>query len=246
MPDNQTLTLPLPTTGTVSASLDVSVKTDNSILPATCSAVANAVRSAGSLNSFLTTYKLNTGDAAQIPGNLTRFQEALAQASQTTAANLDANATPYQQINTYLDETLFTQMLYARFAAQCLEDVGKASHKELEDQKAATEESKQRLESITSPENHVSYYEGWFPLFRPMTETTLFILFGTALFLFMVSTYLFLRMGGMEFEVRGPTFMLPDWLGGEGGGFPTKLVGGAIVVGGVIGYAGYRLGWFEQ
>jgi hypothetical protein len=120
---------------------------------------------------------------------------------------------------------------------------------ELEAQKAKTEESRLRLESIKSPEEKVSYYEGWFPLFRPMTETMIFTLFGTGLLLLLVGLAVFLKMGGisLEFQVVGVGGA------GTGAGFdPTLffmnnkgiLIGGvALGIGAAIGFIG---GWFGK
>jgi hypothetical protein len=71
----------------------------------------------------------------------------------------------------------------------------------VETQKEATEESKSRLASIQNPERSVSYYEGWFPIFRPMQEGSLLALFGVAMAALVFSLGLFLKMSDIEFSV---------------------------------------------
>jgi hypothetical protein len=70
-----------------------------------------------------------------------------------------------------------------------------------EEGKQVLEASKERLEMIRNPENHVSNYEGWFPLTRPMHESSLFIIFGIALLLFLVSIVLFIKRQGVQINV---------------------------------------------
>jgi hypothetical protein len=79
--------------------------------------------------------------------------------------------------------------------------------------KATEEESKSRLDSILTPEQHTSYYEGWFPIIRPMTEFSLFTLFGSALFLLLVSITIFLSMGGVAVQIQIPEIVMPQILG---------------------------------
>jgi len=70
--------------------------------------------------------------------------------------------------------------------------------------------SKERYEMLHSPETHVSYYEGTFPIYRPIGQSTLFILFGLGLFLMLLSLVLFLRTQGIELQLVLPqTLALP-------------------------------------
>ena len=111
----------------------------------------------------------------------------------------------------------------------------------LETQKQVTEESKSRLAAITAPETHVSYYESWFP--RPMKEDAIFGLFGTALFLLLVSVAFFLGMSGIEFQILAPTWVFPvidfTLLTSR---TPVMIMG--VGAGLILGVVGHYLKWF--
>lgn len=95
--------------------------------------------------------------------------------------------------------------------------------------------SKERYDMIDSPETHVSYYEGTFPIYRPIGQTTMFALFGMALFLMLLSILLFLKTQGIELQLIMPqTFALP----GAPSMFSGQLtyIGIASLVGVVLGY----------
>lgn len=92
----------------------------------------------------------------------------------------------------------------------------------------AVAESQSRLDSIRNPETHISYYEGWFPITRPMKEVTLFGLFGTAIFILLISCLLLLRMRGVYLELHLPEIMLPSF------SLPPEAysyIGGGVAVG---------------
>ena len=93
--------------------------------------------------------------------------------------------------------------------------------------------SKHRYEQLKSPETHVSYYEGTFPIYRPIKESTLFALFGFGLFLMLVALMCFLRTQGIQINVLFPqtSFSISGILSGQ-----AKYIGIASVVGVVLGY----------
>jgi hypothetical protein len=70
--------------------------------------------------------------------------------------------------------------------------------------------SKDRYDHLHSSEEKVSYYEGTFPIYRPVKENTLFILFAAALFFILLALFIFLRTQGVEVNVILPsTVALP-------------------------------------
>lgn len=93
--------------------------------------------------------------------------------------------------------------------------------------------SKHRYEQLKSPETHVSYYEGTFPIYRPIKESTLFALFGVGLVLMLLALVCFLRTQGIEINVIFPqtSFSISGILSGQ-----AKYIGIASVVGVVLGY----------
>jgi len=94
--------------------------------------------------------------------------------------------------------------------------------------------SKDRYEQLQSPETHVSYYEGTFPIYRPIKQTTLFVLFGMGIFFMLLSLLLFLRTQGIQIQLIMPEMGLP----GMAGFFSVewKYIGIASIVGVVLGY----------
>jgi hypothetical protein len=95
--------------------------------------------------------------------------------------------------------------------------------------------SKDRYEQLHFPETHVSYYEGTFPIYRPIGQSTLFILFGVGLFLMLLSILFFLRTQGVEIQLIMPQTTVLS-------GISTVLVGQtthiamAAIFGIVLGY----------
>ncbi len=74
----------------------------------------------------------------------------------------------------------------------------------LNKQEKAIEIAKERLNYVQDQNTNVSYYQGWFPIQRPLKQTTVPVLvFLTILFL-MFSCGLLLKMGGMQVQVGIP------------------------------------------
>ena len=131
------------------------------------------------------------------------------------------------QVKTYL-QNLENDVRYIRFVNDCLKTY--SDRPELQAQKERTEESKIRFESLQTPEERVSYYEGLFPLSRPISETGLFVMFGLALLFLFYSSALFLRMSGINFDISFPAFVM-----GSSSGLGFLEGYGPLVVGFVLG-----------
>ena len=95
--------------------------------------------------------------------------------------------------------------------------------------------SKERYDILHSPETHVSYYEGTFPIYRPIGQSTLFILFGLGLFLMLLSLVLFLRTQGIELQLVLPQTLVLPGISGIFSGQWTYM-GIAAGVGIALGY----------
>jgi hypothetical protein len=217
-------------------SIDISITvttTDN-----TCDAIlASAKRNQNSLNTFLSTYKLQDDNNTNLIENLTTFKTALENASSTQTF-------PEGDIKNYITQTVTGSIQKIRLASNCLyEETVMRNTDELDKQKEITEESKLRYESILHPEQKVSYYEGWFPLFRPMKESAIFVLFAIGLLFLLFSITVFLRMSGFDLKVEMPTIMLNT--GGGESNYRPFVIGG-VLVGGVFGLIGYSRGWFSK
>ena len=174
----------------------------------TCTQVDTLVKGTASVNSFLHNYKLSSTDSSQ--NILKRLQELRSKLEETKLEQRANTNIEEQGLTKYLD-TLDSNVRYLRFVDECLKS--SSQQDKLNEQKDKTEESKIRFESLQSPEERVSYYEGWFPLFRPISESGLFVLFGFALLFLFYSSALFLRMSGITLDITLPTSVVGDTYG---------------------------------
>jgi hypothetical protein len=119
------------------------------------------------------------------------------------------------------------------FVANCVTEQ-KDPSEDLYKAKQELDVSKDRYEQLHSPETHVSYYEGTFPIYRPIGHTTMFVLFGLGLFLMLLSLLCFMRTQGIELHLVMPqSVTLPGISIFEGQGM---YIGIASLVGIVLGY----------
>lgn len=166
------------------------------------------------ITTFLGNYAINnkatasSGDLS-IKDKITTFKAMLTSAD--TGQSIKDN-TGYTEINTFLTNLNTIQLPTIRLVNNCLKEDQQIDMTDYNSAKTTEEESKSRLESILTPEQHTSYYEGWFPIVRPMTEFSLFTLFGGALFLLLVSITVFLSMGGVVVQIQIPELVLPQIL----------------------------------
>jgi hypothetical protein len=178
-------------------------------------------------DAVTTTYKLqDASTAGGLLKNLTDFKAALEPADQNQQVG---SLSGYSDINTYLSDIETRQIPVIALVESCRKERYQIDQGALDSQKEATEESKTRLERIRNPERATSYYEGWFPIFRPLQETTLLALFGVAMGLLVLSLYIFLKLSDVEFNVS---------IGSGGAGFLSSLPSfgdiGPYLMGGVL------------
>ena len=121
-----------------------------------------------------------------------------------TPTNTALTATVSTQLQTYLNELENTVIPIQEYVTNCVKDDVRFNAADYDAQVKATDESKTRLDAITTPEQHVSYYDGWFPLFRPMKESALFGLFAVSIFMLLLSVLIFLKMKGIEINIIMP------------------------------------------
>ena len=121
-----------------------------------------------------------------------------------TPTNTGLTATVSEPLQTYLNELENTVIPIQEYVTNCVKDDVRFNAADYDAQVKATDESKTRLDAITTPEQHVSYYDGWFPLFRPMKESALFGLFAVSIFMLLLSVLIFLRMKGIEINIIMP------------------------------------------
>lgn len=208
-------------------------------VPQTCSAIKSEASAAATSDAFLQTYKLS--GVNQLDTQLTTLKAALALADQgqelTGKAGFDGRSIVNNGMNIkdFVRSISTTYLPIIKLADTCLQESLQVDTSALTKAQAAVDESKSRLESITNPERNVSYYEGWFPMVRPMTEPALFGLFAAAIFMLLLSILVFLRLSGVQIDIQIPemAFNLPP-------NASYYMYGGAAagIVGG-IGYAYY-------
>jgi len=189
----------LDSTGTVAGVQRVSLDLTQKVTPPTtntCSAVLSGADSTNA-DAFLRRY------------NITSFQTALSNAASSLS---DANISSNEETSSVSNSTALTRYISSltntciptlQFMTHCLEEAKVTPDlKGYQDAKVALDASKQRLELLNNPENHVSYYEGWFPTTRPFRESSLFILFGSGLLLLLVAIVLFMKKQGVDININ--------------------------------------------
>jgi hypothetical protein len=212
--------------------------TGQAAVPQTCLTVKSAAAAAATSTAFLTNYAL--AGEQPIKGNLILIKQALNNADQgqdlSGKSGFDTGVPAgTTNINDFVASITTTYIPIIKLVDTCLQESLQVDTSALTQAQAALDESKSRLESITNPERHVSYYEGWFPMVRPMTEPALFGLFGAAIFMLLLSILVFLRLSGVQIDIQIPdiAFNLPPNASYYMyGGVAAGIVGG-------IGYAYY-------
>jgi hypothetical protein len=218
-----------------------------------CESILNDAKASSSFSDFSKKYNISA-----IIDNLSSFR------SQLSNKNIDQNATvdDIKQINTsyvsqvsvvvdYITKILALQQIpVLELVATCLQETTQVDHSAYASKEDTLDESKSRYESTQNQEKHVSYYEGWFPLFRPMRELILFCVFGGSLLFLILSIFMFLRMGGVEIQV-----MFPNFSGSSYGSTsqPTGslmrtypgIIFSAVLVGGIVSYYSYKNKYFQ-
>jgi hypothetical protein len=232
-------TTPTSVTATLTTDLqfETSSGTPNSV-PITCPAIMDRAQKLGSKQSFLNTFKIGGTPTNDIKLNLTTFKASLAQANQTQ----QITDTEYAAMNTYLSTLENSQLPVIALVSGCLAEIDNPNTQSLIDSEKEYEESKSRYESITSESGKVSYYQGWFPIFRPMKQASLFILFGVSLFILIFSILLLLRLTGIEINIIFPTIMISSAYANYDTYKPYLLGGGGLGI--LIVIVGVYLGWF--
>lgn len=203
-----------PTTATVTTTDPFSTSGGGAV-PTTCPAIV----SKGVMDvqtSFLSSYGLldkpSGGVDVSIKDKLLTFQEQLAPAAVDQLQDITSKP-GYSAVNTFITGLQTTYLPVIRLADTCLREATQVDRTTYNAAKAKAEESNLRLKSILTPEQHLSYYDGWFPLIRPMSESALFGIFGAALFMLILSILVFLRMTGVQIQLQIPEIMnMPSWL----------------------------------
>jgi len=213
------------------------ILTETGAVPQTCSTINSAAVSTATADAFLEMYALS--GINNLKTKLTNLKADLALADQsavlTGKTGFDRGTVHEINIKDFILSIQSTYLPIITLASTCLQEALQTNTPALTQAQAALDESKSRLESITNPERNVSYYEGWFPIVRPMTEPALFGLFAAAIFMLLLSILVFLRLSGVQIDIQIPemAFSLPPNASYYMyGGVAAGIIGG-------IGYAYY-------
>lgn len=198
----------------------------------TCVDIRGLLQKSTSVNAFLNNYMLSSENSdANLLLRLQEFKRNLenkvAQENRATTGIIRDESNDTVTVNEYLN-TLESDTRYLRFVNECLKTY--SDKNELNTQKEITEESKIRYESLQTPEERVSYYEGIFPLTRSISETSLFVMFGLALLFLFYAAAVFLRMSGINFDISFPAIVM-----GSSAGYSFLEGYGPLAVGFVLG-----------
>ena len=204
-------------------------------VPLTCSAVISAAKNAGTANILLDTYHIDPSQTAPLNSIQKNLQSlatrlaAIGDQGQTFSETAGRDA-----VQTYLTSLENTYLPVIRLANTCLQESLEVDQSALKAAQARLDESQSRLSAITNPEEKVSYYEGWFPMVRPMTEPALLGIFGAAIFMLLMSILVFLRLQGVEINVIIPQITLftlpPNASYYMYGGLATGIIGSIVYV----------------
>jgi hypothetical protein len=201
---------------------------DPNQVPMTCTDILSHARVAGTRANFLKTYNLQGTQNTNLKVNLE-----LLKVPMENIADQAVSSTPgYSAIDTYLSSVQNTQIPVLQLVSNCLSEANSPDTQELKVLEKEHDEAKARYDGITTDVERVSYYEGWFPMFRPMKEISLFVLFGFSMFIMLVSILLLLHVSGIRVNITFPLQLFIDmysYFGHTPGYFSSYLIGGLIV-----------------
>ena len=206
------------------------------VVPLTCESILRDAKTKTTTN-FLETYKL-----PNLQTNLQTFRDSL----KGVTGNPTIDSLPdYSDIEKYLQSVEGTQLPVLKLVSSCLSEADSPDTHELKKLENKYEESKARYEGITTDRERVSYYEGWFPIFRPMKQLSIFILFGISMFIMIISILLVLHVSGINIQITLPMAFLSFWanyLGTMSRIYFPYLVGGGVV-GVIFAVIAFMRGW---
>ena len=214
---------------------------DPNQVPMTCTDILSHARVAGSRANFLKTFNLQGTQNTNLKVNLE-----LLKVPMENIADQDVSSAPgYSDINTYLSSVQNTQIPVLQLVANCLSEANSPDTQELKVLEKEHDEAKARYDGITSDVERVSYYQGWFPMFRPMKEVSLFVLFGVSMFIMLVSILLLLHVSGIRVNISFPLQFFIDmysYFGHTPSYYSSYLIGG-LIVGFLCAAVAFTRGW---
>ena len=205
-------------------------------VPNTCQKILPFASTSGK-EVFLQTYKIN-----ELKSQFDTIRRLLSPTDIPSNTEL-TKVGGYNDLNEYLRTVETTQLPILRLVAACLDEEGKEESGPLKQAQQEFETAKTRYELVDDEPDQVSYYESWFPIARPLKESSLFILFGISVFMLIVSILSFLKLGGIELELILPKIDWFEFTEIDWGEMQKYLIGGAVA-GGVVVAIGVYLKFF--
>jgi hypothetical protein len=172
-------------------------------VPTDCVTIIENAKADTTASVFLDRYKI--GSTTSLTQKLNDLKNALPIDNSKEITNNAALIA----VTDYLKKLTTTHIPVIQHVTNCLRESLQIDNTKIKEAQAMLDEAKSRLASITNPEENVSYYEGWFPLVRPMSESALFGLFGAAILLLLLSIMISLRLTGVEIDIKIPEIMIP-------------------------------------
>jgi len=164
-------------------------------VPLTCSTILQAAKTKNRAN-FKNIYKVN-----QLQSNVSQF---FSQLSSANPAQTITDTSNLAAISEYLNTTRTSQLPVLQLVSDCLTQANDADPIALAKAAAVYETSLSRYEDLTTDHPRVSYYEGWFPIHRPMKLVSMLILFGMGMLFIIMSILFFLQMRGVQIKLEIP------------------------------------------
>ena len=223
----------------------VTVIDSPNVVPMTCTSILSAARTAGSRAKFLETYMLQGTQNTNLKVNLELLKGPLGGATLDPTQDV-TQATGYSAIDSYLTTIQDTQIPVLQLVSACLSEANTPDMMLLKQKEEEYEDAKARYEGITTDVQKVSYYEGWFPIFRPMKESSLFILYGVSITLILFSLLFLLQMSGIVVNISFPTqffINIYNYFGHSLSYYEGYAIGGAVV-GIIFALVAFLRGWF--
>ena len=190
---------PIPIDKSPKINTNIFFNTDStSGVPMTCGVIVDTAKRDGMIDTFLARYKIK-----DLTTNIQGFRDGLL-GSGADQLQLTSNSPQKATVNNYMNTVQTSQLPILRLVDSCLFEATNPDYNSLQKTQDKVDVSKTRLDAILESNNKVSYYEGWFPLFRPMSEVSLFSLFAVSIFALLFSISVFLRLNGVELELIIP------------------------------------------
>ena len=226
----------LTTNPTIDTSISFNAETTGpDPVPITCTNILRVAKTSPGIETFKRLYKIDS-----LQSNVARLATQLESADPSKTIT---EATNLRSITEYLNVVKTTQIPVLNQVYNCISEANLADPTAVATAAANYDTSLSRYQELTMDPLRVSYYEGWFPIHRPLKLISMFLLFGLGMFFIIVSILFFLQMKGIQLKLEIPA----TGIGPSFGSIPPHLtqigIAGALV-GLIIVALGLWQKWF--